>query len=84
MSAKQARFDPCTYAYVHYHVISACNGRRDDDNYYARCKPFLDGLRDAGVIKDDDHKHVRLSISHEVDKTRAPMTIITVTRVDVL
>ncbi len=30
----------------------------DGDNLLATVKPCVDGLRDAGVVPDDDHRHV--------------------------
>ena len=80
--AKQTRQEPMTYAHVHYHVIIAQERPRDVDNWLARAKPMTDGLVRAGLIKADDHKHCRLSISFEVDKSRAPRTIITVSALE--
>lgn len=36
--------------------------RRDPDNYTASLKPVLDGLVAAGVLDDDDFRHVALSV----------------------
>jgi Holliday junction resolvase RusA-like endonuclease len=33
--------------------------RRDSDNYMAMLKAAFDGVRDAGIIEDDDHRHLR-------------------------
>lgn len=33
-------------------------GKADEDNDRARCKPLVDGLRDAGVISNDTRGHV--------------------------
>ena len=34
---------------------------KDGDNLITTLKPILDGLRDAKVIPDDDHGHVRVA-----------------------
>lgn len=77
--AKNSRQEAVTYALVHYHIICDCERERDDDNWLARCKPMTDALVKAGLIKKDSHKYCKLSISFEIDKARAPRTIITVT-----
>ena len=41
---------------LHYHPRD--RRRRDADNLYATVKPCVDGLRDAGVIDDDDTTRV--------------------------
>ena len=50
--------------------------RRDADNYCG--KLLLDGLTKAGIIEDDDLRHIRLAIRGEYDKAR-PRTEITIT-----
>jgi hypothetical protein len=32
---------------------------RDLDNLLSACKPYLDGLKDAGVISGDSYKHLK-------------------------
>ena len=44
---------------------------RDRDNATAAAKPAIDGLRDAGVIKDDTHKNV---LSDNVEFLPIPKT----------
>lgn len=82
LSAHQADGGPYHKAHIHYHVICAAERPRDIDNWLARCKPMTDGLRDAGIIGADDHKHLSLSMTFEVNKNRAPSTVITVTEMN--
>ena len=49
------------------------NARHDADNYAG--KFLLDGLTKAGIIVDDDLKHITTEIRGEVDKTN-PRTVI--------
>lgn len=39
----------------------------DHDNAFAAAKPAIDGLRDAGILADDDHKHVVSSVFRRRD-----------------
>lgn len=52
------------------------NRRHDPDNYAG--KFLLDGLTKAGVIKDDDFRHINLVIAGDVDR-KNPRTEIIVT-----
>ena len=54
------------------------NRRRDPDNYAG--KFLLDGLTKGGVIKDDDFKHINLTVSGDIDK-KNPHTEIMVVEV---
>jgi len=55
--------------------------RRDSDNLLARFKPGLDGIVDAGLLLDDDSEHLVIEpLVIEVDRDRAPLTIIDITR----
>ncbi|KKM98735.1 hypothetical protein LCGC14_1154810 [marine sediment metagenome] len=51
---------------------------RDPDNMIASLKPAIDGCVDAGIIKDDSDKHLlyKMPILYEIDKERAPLTIL--------
>lgn len=50
---------------------------RDEDNLRAQFKPGQDAIVHAGLIEGDSPKHIVLGkISIEVDKDRAPLTII--------
>lgn len=56
--------------------------RRDPDNYMAMLKGAYDGMRDAGLLVDDDSKHlIRREPRFEIDR-RAPRVELTVTRLD--
>lgn len=51
--------------------------RRDKDNLVAMFKPGLDALVKVGLLTDDDSKHLTIGeVKVEVDKERAPLTII--------
>ena len=55
------------------------NRRRDVRNFEQRMKPFYDGLKDAGLIVDDDSKHLRHEESEfKIDRAN-PRVEITVT-----
>jgi len=79
--AKSYEVDFPLYDTAHLDILCVCaeERRRDPDNWGARCKPIIDGLRDAKVIKADDYKHLSIKVRFEVDKDRAPLTEITVT-----
>ena len=47
---------------VELHYAPRDGRRRDADNLVATLKPCLDGLVDAGVIKDDTPEHVTWSV----------------------
>lgn len=54
--------------------------RRDTDNYMAMLKPAYDGLVDAGILIDDDWKHLkREEPRFEIDKEN-PRVELTVAR----
>ena len=51
--------------------------RRDRDNLLASFKNGLDGIKDSGLILDDDSEHLEIgTVNIEVDPARAPLTII--------
>ena len=51
--------------------------KRDRDNLIAMFKPGLDALVKVGLLKDDDSEHLTIGeVKVEVDKERAPLTII--------
>lgn len=53
------------------------HNRRDPDNIYGGAKFVLDGMRDAGVIKDDKQKYIhQLTNLIDVDKENPGVTVI--------
>jgi len=59
-------------------VIRDGRGYKDTDNALSALKPAIDGCVAAGLIFNDDDQHLRykLPIMYEIDKDRAPMTIL--------
>lgn len=54
------------------------NGRYDPHNLIPTLKHIIDGFVDAGLVPDDDHKHMVLDIDHGgVDNTKPPHLVIT-------
>ncbi len=51
--------------------------KRDRDNLISMFKPGLDALVKVGLLEDDDSRHLDIGeVKVEVDKERAPLTII--------
>ncbi|MBA7616100.1 hypothetical protein ES703_23391 [subsurface metagenome] len=51
--------------------------RRDRDNTLSRAKPGIDAIVASGLVIDDDAEHLEIGkVEVEVDKGRAPLTII--------
>ena len=59
-------------------VVRDARYYKDPDNALASLKPAIDGCVDAGVILDDSDKCLsyRLPIMYEINKEKAPMTIL--------
>lgn len=51
---------PMLYAIIDYEFTIPVSRRRDQDNLIAACKPWQDGLVDAGVLVQDDTEHLKL------------------------
>lgn len=62
-------------AQVHIRYFFPTAARHDADNYAG--KFLLDGLTKAGIIIDDDLKHITTTISGDVDR-KNPRTEITI------
>lgn len=63
-----AQHNPLDRATVRYNFYFPDKRRRDADNAEASCKAYLDGLRRAGCIRDDDTTHLtRLPSTFQVD-----------------
>ena len=68
---------------VQYIFICNANRRRDPDNWVARMKSALDGLVQAGVLKDDSSEHVTiLNPVFKVIPGPWPVTIIEVLEIE--
>lgn len=67
-------FTLCTVRYI-WHPPDA--RRRDVDNYITACKPYLDGIVTAGLLKDDSSEYIRGPFGEfrEPDKSN-PRTVI--------
>ena len=81
MAAKSVAAEPLEYVYVDILCVCATEQYRDPDNWGVRCEPIINGLRDAGVIKFNDIRHLILRVHFKVDEAGAPKTIITVSKV---
>lgn len=68
---------PFIKARLNLTFVFAEQRRRDEDNLRARFKPGQDALVDSALVIDDDVEHLQPGeIKIEVDKSRAPLTII--------
>lgn len=56
--ARAQRIPPCARIAVELHYQQRARRRIDGDNLMATVKPCVDGLRDAGVVVDDDSTRV--------------------------
>lgn len=79
MCQKEKPKEPYKKALIEITYFFPTNARHDADNYAG--KFLLDGLTKAGVIVDDDLKHIQTFIRGEVDK-KSPRTEITITEVE--
>lgn len=72
-----ADFVPMDKAEMSLTFVVAEKRIHDADNFIARFKPGQDALVTMGLLAQDDINHLTVTgIKFEVDKTRAPMTII--------
>ena len=73
---------PFTKARLNLTFVFPEQRRRDRDNLLARFKPGLDAIVDAGLLLDDDAKHLEIGeIEIKADPEMAPMTIIDIEEV---
>lgn len=63
---------------VHYTFFTSRPDATDDTNFQIGMKPFLDGLRDAQVVVDDQNWRVTETTSFEKCKRGDEHTIITI------
>lgn len=70
-------FIPIQVARLDLTLVYAVERVRDRDNIISMFKPGLDGIVRAGLIAGDDSKHLHWgNVNVEVDRDRAPLTII--------
>ena len=68
---------PMMKARISYEFLIKDRRKRDADNLLAACKPFTDGLIDAGVIFYDDVEHLETGLNRTIFDTKDE-TIITI------
>ena len=73
------RTEPLTHATVTVAFVLPNKRRRDHGNLIASTKAYLDGLVLAGVIVDDDIKHIKEVYPDPVYEKGISMTVIEVT-----
>ena len=68
---------PMARARISYEFLIKDRRKRDTDNLLAACKPFTDGLIDAGIILSDDIEHLEYELVRAVysDKDQTSITI---------
>ena len=68
---------PMMKARINYEFLIKGKRKHDADNLLSACKPFADGLIDAGVIFYDDVKHLEIGLVRAVynDKDQTTITI---------
>lgn len=57
--------EPITRSTIHIVVHRRALGTADPDNDIARCKPLLDGMRDAGLLRRDTYDAVTFGLVQE-------------------
>jgi len=68
---------PFVKAKLNLTFVFAEQRRRDRDNLLARFKPGQDAIVDAGLLLDDDAKHLEIGeVDIVVDAGLAPLTVI--------
>ena len=72
---------PMVRARIGYEFIIKDRRKHDVDNLLSACKPFTDGLIDAGVIFYDDMKHLEYGMVRAIYDTKDE-TIITIEEVE--
>ena len=67
--AMDCRLEKKYNALMHYRFYFPDRRRRDLANAVHSCKPYIDGIVDAGVIEDDDWTHLSIgSVRGYVDR----------------
>ena len=57
-TARAKKFEAMYIAHCLCHISFGDKRRRDPANYYPTIKACIDGFVDAGLLADDDHKHL--------------------------
>ena len=57
-TARNQHIQPVSIAHVTAHIQYPTTGRADPGNASTTVKALIDGLTDAGVWEDDDHRHL--------------------------
>lgn len=71
---------PFTRAKLSLTFVFPEHRRRDLDNFTSMAKPAIDAIVGSALILDDDSEHLEIGeVKIEVDKDRAPLTIIELT-----
>jgi hypothetical protein len=82
--AKRARIPPLEGATVQLTFIVHMERVRDDSNWLCRAGAIFDGLKAAGVIKDDSEKYLtHLKPEYVVDKGQRPGVIVDIWKKEV-
>lgn len=71
--ARAARLEPIKEpCQLYVRIANATRNRLDPANFWPTIKPVLDGLVDAGLLADDDSKHLTATtFARAEDKTKA-------------
>lgn len=78
------KFVPLQVARLDLTLVYAVERMRDRDNIISMFKPGLDAVVRAGLIAGDDSKSLHWgNVNIEVDKGRAPLTIIEIKKLEV-
>lgn len=77
----------CTYrvptlerAHITLHWVPRDRRRRDTDNPFPTLKAAIDGVKDAGIVPDDDARHVTSSVEIDDPDPLDPHIFITIER----
>lgn len=76
MGRSPVRFE---HAYIDIEIFFPDNRRRDVGNWQPTAKPIVDGCVDAGVLVDDDDKHLTGPDLHRGDRSTSELPHIVVT-----
>ena len=76
VEAMAADHQPVQHGRIHVHFYFPDRRRRDLINFLHALKPYIDGIVDAGVIPDDDNRHLAVgSVTWSVAETESGVRI---------